>query len=128
VNRTRAIFALLVPVMLLIASSSFGLDRPDGSANYCLSSAVSVDTHCSDDYASPLCSFDQSVRRWSRRFNDQSAEDGFLSLLVRPGIQPANLDRVSGLSNDLHHAPELANCWQFRWRTALDPRAPSLIS
>jgi hypothetical protein len=73
------------------------------------------------------CSFDQSARCWSRRLW-HSGPNGFppslagsdlvLPVLSQDDLLPALSDGPFGL----------AKCWQFYWRTALEPRAPSSVS
>lgn len=74
------------------------------------------------------CSFEQSARSWNRRPSVHSGLDEIPSFLTAsdwdlPGYVPANVlitlsDSPSGL----------AKSWQFLWRTALEPRAPSRVS
>jgi hypothetical protein len=73
-------------------------------------------------------SFEQSARCWSRRAWVHSGPDGFplflaVSDLARPGLLQAEVPLT------LFDGPlGLAKCWQFHWRTALEPRAPSSVS
>jgi hypothetical protein len=73
-------------------------------------------------------SLEQSARCCSRRVWVHSGPDGFPPLLAAsdwglPGLRQADA------AITLSAGPlGLANCWQFRWRTALEPRAPSAVS
>ncbi len=83
-------------------------------------------TQNGQDAATPENSFDQAARRWSRRAAIQPGFDLFISpaaigryqfpLLAELG--PVDVPGLLGLSQG----------WQFHWRTALDPRAPSPVS
>ena len=126
-TRGKAILASLIPALMLLVSldcfgrsfSSCGCDEPS-----CLLPAAG---HAKHDQPPAVNSFDQAVRRWSRRPTVEPGTDRFSSLasLVAQPALPAQSDRFfnSPIPN-----LELAQSWQFRWRTAPEPRAPSLVS
>ena len=74
------------------------------------------------------CSFEQSARCWSRRDWVDSGPDGFPPFLaVSDWALPSLLQ--GAVPSTLPDGPlGLAKVWQFRWRTALEPRAPSSVS
>ena len=127
-SRVKIILVAVMPALLLLVSvDSFGdsttrcgcdhlrcLFSPDGSSKQ---GSPSLDN-----------SFDQAVHRGGRRANLQPRTDSFSPLVTpaqteipRPG-QNGSSPGLPGIS--LH----LARSWQFLWRTALEPRAPSLVS
>jgi hypothetical protein len=110
------------------------------ATGYCLLDSISDyegDRHVASIFATPQgnrlpiqgnCSFEQSARCWSRRVWVHSGPDGFplflaASDLALPGLWRADVPLT------LSDGPlGLAKCWQFHWRTALEPRAPSSVS
>ena len=69
----------------------------------------------------------ERLQRWGRRINVQSGIDGSSPPALAQGRNTQHARRFGsfvfpGVS------PALAQGWQFLWRTALEPRAPSLVS
>lgn len=116
----------LLPVLLLVVSANFGApvcnyDRPGVSSGIFGGKQVQHDTATYED------SLVQTARRWSRRVNMASGAEEFVS----PVLTAQSCCRVpdqTGSADVLHATVGLAQCWQFHWRTALPPRAPSLAS
>jgi hypothetical protein len=127
-NRARAILVSLIPVVLLLAATDCLSDPIAGSGYDHLSSWLSADGHGKHDSSPGDNSFDQPVHRWNRRNNVQPGEDRFASPATFTQSQFAS----RGQSVDFVDNPcvnlELAQGWQFHWRTALEPRSPSLAS
>jgi hypothetical protein len=127
-TRGKAILASLIPALVLLVS----LDCFSRSFTSCGCDATSgllpAGGHGTQNQPSADNSFDQAVRRWSRRPNVQPGTDEFSSPAVLAAPQsalPAQSDRIFNLPlTNL----ELAQAWQFHWRTASEPRAPSLAS
>jgi hypothetical protein len=127
-RRARAILTSLIPTLLLVGSLDFFSNLNHARPCHRLFASLSADGH--DEHGRPSDGnlFDQAVQRSSRRLNVNSGAGGFAppaclvsSQIVVPAhnygyltIAPANL--------------ELVQSWQFYWRTALEPRAPSLVS
>ena len=122
-SRVRVILVAVWPAMLLLVSV-------DGFGDYygCgeFSCLLSVEGGGKHNPPSGDTSFDQAVRRWGRRINIQPGPDGF-SPAALAQRQPQS-DHVIFSSVSFPVKLELAKCWQFLWRTASEPRAPSLVS
>jgi len=127
-NRMRAILTLLIPGLWLVASVNCLSDPVTELIGEGSGSAVSASRHREHSSSSSACSLEQSARRWSRRLNVQSGPDGLSGPAAFSQTQLPALDRLVVCSGCSHLSPGLANCWQFHWRTALDPRAPSSVS
>jgi len=125
VRRARVIFALLFPAFWLAASTNCLLDPVSGSSNNATVSLVFGNEHARHDAADSACSFEQSARRWNRRLNDQSGPSGTPTPVTISQFQLPELEPTKAFSVGSGCSFELAQCWQFRWRTALEPRAPS---
>jgi hypothetical protein len=127
-NRARVILALLIPALWLVASMECLSDPVSGLKGEQPDSGISASRHGERGSTTSACSVEQSARRWSRRLNVQSGPDGLHG--------PAVLSQSQFLAPDWRVVPSvcshlplgLANCWQFHWRTALEPRAPSSVS
>jgi hypothetical protein len=117
----------LLPVLLLVVSANcFGApvcshDRPGVASGILESKQAKHDTASCED------SLPEAARRWSRRINMPPGVDEFLStiLTARSFFQLPDQTESEDL---LRPAPDLAQCWQFHWRTAFPPRAPSSVS
>jgi hypothetical protein len=127
--RVKTVLALLIPALWLVASMSCALDPVNGFVSEGSSPTLTVRGNGKADSSIPSDSLAQSARRWSRRINTQSGHDGpstpaaLTSGQFPPTIQNASLPARSSL-----FSLNLGNCWQFYWRTALEPRAPSSVS
>jgi hypothetical protein len=127
-SRARAILVSLIPALLLLASAdcfSTPLSPCGGDA---LCSLRSAGDHAQHNQPPADNSFAQVVQRWSRRLNAPPGCAGFAAppaLTVSPSVLPGLI--VARIALPLPNL-ELAQCWQFHWRAALEPRAPSLVS
>jgi hypothetical protein len=127
VHRAGAILVSLVPVLLLLGSLP-------GSSNFGSGSVVIqvCSLNCSHNGGkhqdSPAGNSLQSVQRATRRVNIQPRADDFGEPALVAQF-PIGLPRQSfDFFVPRAAAIDLANCWQFLWRTALPPRAPSAVS
>jgi hypothetical protein len=127
-NRSRVILALLFPALWLAVSASGLLDPVSGCASNPLLSFVSAGRHTKPDTSNSVCSLEQSARRWSRRLNDQTGPAGTPTPVAISQFQPSHLEQIETFTVGSRSLFGLANSWQFRWRTALVPRAPSSVS
>ena len=95
-------------------------------ARYRFSAASSLE-HLSDSGPTASCRMEPLGRRLGRRSNFPPASDGPLQALTT-----AALISVPKPDSSLLGSPAsplgLEKLWQFRWRTALEPRAPSFRS
>jgi hypothetical protein len=126
-NRASVILALLLPTMRLGASTNCLLDPVSDSATNPLVSLVSAGGHARHDASNTVCSLEQSARRWSRRLNDQSGAAGTPTPVTTAQLQLPRLEQIEAFGVGSRSFFGLAKCWQFRWRTALEPRAPSSV-
>lgn len=126
-SRVKVILVSVMPAFLLLVSADcFGVPtigcRCDNLR--CLFSREGGGNHKSP---STDISFDSAVRRWGRQVSFQPGTDGFgttvalAQALTRPG-------RTIPPFVPLPASLELNQSWQFLWRTASEPRAPSLVS
>jgi hypothetical protein len=69
----------------------------------------------------------ESMVQWCRRVNVQHGTDGFGPpvFLAQSTIRP---EQTISSFIPLPASLERIQSWQFLWRTALEPRAPSLVS
>jgi hypothetical protein len=127
-NRARATLISLIPALLLLASAiCFADPVPDSArdhfgASLCAGGQGRHHSPPADD------SFDQAVRRWSRRLNVSSCGNGFAPPASLAKARFSQLDRIAGCIGFPRVRPELIQSWQFHWRTASEPRAPAFVS
>ncbi len=126
-SRVKVILVAVMPALfLLVSADCFGAPTAGcGCTNlHCLFLAAG-----SGKRQSPAAdsSFDSTVQRCCRRVSAQPGTDGFGAPValaptpVRPEQTiPSVVPSPAGL--------ELIQSWQFLWRTALEPRAPSSVS
>src|SRR5689334_5256795 len=121
----RLILASLLPTIWLAASA------------VCLGTPVRICTpqldqpsvvcacHGKQDCSSAACSFEQMIRRTSRRVGTSTGLDGCFVPLALDESRIATIQPADGAS-PVGCAPlHLIQGWQFLQRTALAPRAPS---
>jgi hypothetical protein len=127
-KQARAILVSLIPALVLLASMD-GFGNPTSSgACLALSCLQSEDSRSNHNQPPPDNSFAQAIQRSGRRSNVQPGPDGFASPAALP-LSESVLANVEAAHSALPLADiGLAQCWQFEWRTALEPRAPSLLS
>ncbi len=111
---------------MLVSADCFGdaTSSCRGNNFCCLFSAQGTGKHNSPTVDN---SFDSTVQRWPRRVNVQPGTDGFgvpVALAQTPNRPEQTISSFVPLPASL----ERIQCWQFLWRTALEPRAPSLVS
>lgn len=126
-SRVKVILVVVMPALfLLVSADCFGEPTTGcGCADLrCLFSAEGDGKHKS---ASAENSFDPTIQRWSRRVNFQPGAGGSGApvALAQTPIRPEQTISSFVLPSA---GLELVQAWQFLWRTALEPRAPSLVS
>jgi hypothetical protein len=127
-TQARGILVSLIPTLLLVASvNCLGAsmrERADQHLADCSLAAASGSRHTTS-----ACdiSFEQTARRWARRLQIHTGGNGLVSPATIGQWQLALPSRTIDLC-DWPPGPDLAQCWQFQWRTAFDPRAPSTVS
>jgi hypothetical protein len=128
VNRARVIVVSLFPAFWLVASANGLIGPASACASNKPGSAVSRCGQGKHDTANSGGLLGQSARRWSRRLNVQSGPDGLPTPVALSQLHPPHLEHIDAFSVGSRSSFGLAQCWQFRWRTALEPRAPSSVS
>ena len=127
-NRARAILVSVIPALMLLVS----LDCFSDSFSYCgredSGCSLSSTGHCNHGQPTTDNAFDQAVYRLSRRLNAQPGSDGACSPAALAFSQSAPLRSTDCSPAVPPTNPRLAQVWQFHWRTASEPRAPSSVS
>jgi hypothetical protein len=123
-SRARFMLASLLPVLFLVASGQQFIAPAAGGtgASSCILAAAG-----SDDHHKPLdlrrC--EQSARP---RVGTHFGPGGFPMAVSSLESRTIEVGRLELSSSDPDGPLGLAKCWQFHWRTALEPRAPSSVS
>jgi len=125
--RVKVIFAWLLPTLGLAASDQHLFPPVNGWPAGC-SRALSAAGHTKHAPMPDVRSFERSARLQSRRIGAQSGGSGFSLTVPSLDRQLLELGRVRLSAVTSETALDLAKRWQFQWRTALDPRAPSSVS
>ena len=126
-SRVRVILVAVMPVLfMLVSADCFGdaTSSSRGNRFSCLFSAPGSGKHHAPTADN---AFDPTVQRWSRRLNVQPGTDG-LGTPVALGQTPIRPEQTISSFVPLPASLERIQSWQFLWRTALEPRAPSLDS
>lgn len=127
-SRVKVILVVVMPALFLLVSADCFGDPTTGrgcSNLRCFLSSQGGGEH--NSLPAEANSFDSTVQRWSRRANVQPGTDGFGEPVV---LAQASLRSEQTISSfvPLPASLERTQSWQFLWRTALEPRAPSLVS
>lgn len=127
-SRARAILVSLIPALLLAAALDCFSETLSGCGCVGLGCLMAAKAR-TDGHRRPAANLaDQAVLRWSRRISFQAGADELASPAT---LATRQLDRPEQISGPVYFpiaSADLAQSWQFRWRTALEPRAPSLAS
>ena len=126
-SRARAILVSLIPVLVLLASADCLNDSLSSCECNGLSCLLSTSGHGKQNEPLTDTSFDRDVERWSRRSNIQPGSDGFsspVSFWLSQSVLPEQTFHpiYPPVANLV-----LAQAWQFHWRAASEPRAPSSV-
>jgi hypothetical protein len=118
----------LLPAFWLVASDSNAAGPAVAGADGRVRTLISV---CDNGKKVPLqdaLARDHKQRHSTRRLGAEPRPNGPTPAFVVSADLLPRLERV-GLFSAVAQAPlDLAGCWQFYWRTALEPRAPSSVS
>jgi hypothetical protein len=126
-ERARVMLAWILPTLSLAAGQCV-LEPLGGSPADFVCASLS-DSRQGEHHRMPDArSFEQLARLLNRRLATQSGPNGFPVPIAGPELQLAALGRVCLSAFSSAESLALAQCWQFRWRTALEPRAPSSVS
>jgi len=127
-SRARSILIPVIPALVLLVCLDCFTDAFCSGAWGAPGYAAPADGHNNQNHAPADSSFDEAVQRWSRRLNVQPGSDGFSPPATVALREPATHD-PSALCTHLPLANlALAQSWQFDWRAASEPRAPSSLS
>ena len=123
-------FAVLLPLLWLAAASDCSADMPGkGATIRCHTSAWVAGSEygqhgpAKDGY--PLAKL---MRSLNRRAGSHPGLDRASTLATVSDPRLSGLRPIGVLSNGNEAQSDLARNWQFYWRTALEPRAPSTVS
>jgi len=124
----RIVIGSLLPALWVLAAGHCLADSVSGCADGCGRPLVSAREGSDQAPLKDVRSFEQSARLLNRRAGMQTGWGGLLVpvAISAPGfgeLEPASVPLT--VSTD---ALGLAKCWQFYWRTAGEPRAPSSAS
>ena len=125
--RVRVILTLLLPTLCMAGGQC--VLGPVGGYTVYLACASLSDSRQGEHQRMPVArSFEQVARLLNRRVGTQSAPGGFPVPMAGSEQQFAALGPVCLSVFSSAESLALGQCWQFRWRTALEPRAPSSVS
>lgn len=126
--RVKVMLAWLLPTLGLAASDQYLFAPVGGWPAGRSRASFSAAGHGKHARMPDVRSFEYSARSQSRRIGAQSGPSGFSVTGPSSGRQLLELGRVPLSAVSSETALGLAKCWQFHWRTALEPRAPSSVS
>jgi hypothetical protein len=127
-DRVKVMLAWLLPTLGLAASDQYIFAPVSGWPAGCSRASFSAAAHGKHARMPDVRSFEQSARLQSRRIGTQSGPSGFPVTVPGSERQLLALGRVCLSAVSSETALGLAKRWQFHWRTALEPRAPSSVS
>jgi hypothetical protein len=124
----RPVICLLLPALWVVAAGHCLADSVSGCPDGCGRALVSAKEGSDHAPLKDVRSFEQSARLLSRRAGEQTGWGGLLVpvAVAAPGF--GELEQASAPLTVSTDALGLAKCWQFDWRTASEPRAPSSVS
>lgn len=124
-RRARVILTPLLPALWLVASVNCLFDPLGNLTSGSPSTFVSASAQPNRDATASTASLDQSTRRWNRRLDDSSSLGTPSPVAFYGAPEVPSTPALSGVTTS---PLALAQGWQFHWRTAAEPRAPSFVS
>ena len=127
-DRARRVICSLLPALWVLTAGHCLADSAIGCADRCCQTSVSATEDNGHGPSKDARTSEPSVRVLSRRLGTQT---GWGGLLVPVAISAPGVSELEQASAPLAVSTEalgLAKCWQFHWRTASEPRAPSSVS
>jgi hypothetical protein len=127
-DRVRTVICSLLPALWLLAAGHCLADSVSGCTDGCCQTSVSETKGDGHQPLTDARASDQGARLLNRRLGPQTGWAGLLTPAAVPASglgEPEDASAPVTVSSD---APGLAKCWQFYWRTACEPRAPSSVS
>jgi hypothetical protein len=124
----RTVICSLLPALWVLAAGHCLADSVSGCPDGCGWSLVSARDGSDHAPLKDVRSFEQSARLLNRRMGVQT---GWGGPLVPVAVSAPGFSELEQAPTPLAVSTEalgLAKCWQFYWRTASEPRAPSSVS
>ena len=127
-DRVRIVICSLLPALWVLAAGHCLADPVGGCAEGCCRTFVSATEGNDHAPLTDVRSFEQSARLFNRRAGMETGWGGLLVPVAASAPGFGDLEQASGPLTVSTEALGLAKCWQFYWRTASEPRAPSSVS
>jgi hypothetical protein len=124
----RTVICSLLPALWVLAAGHCLADPVSGCADGCGRTLVSATEDSGHTPLTDARSFEQSARLLNRRAGMQTGWGGLLVPVAVSAPGFGELEQASAPLTISTEALGLAKCWQFYWRTACEPRAPSSVS
>ena len=124
----RPVICSLLPALWVLAAGHCLADSVGGCAEGCCRTFVSATEGSDHAPLTDVRSFEQSARLLNRRMGVQI---GWGGLMLPAAVSASGLGELEHAFAPLAVSTDalgLAKCWQFYWRTASEPRAPSSVS
>ena len=126
--RMRLVLVSLLPALVLFANEHYCLGSTMVGASDCCPPFILAGKQGTRLPVQYSCSFERSARGSSRRAGVDSGPNGFAPFSAAPDSVLCKF-LPADISLTVCRIPAgLARSWQFHWRTALEPRAPSSVS
>jgi len=127
-SRVKSILVSVIPALVLLASLDCFTESFSCAGCGAPSYAAPAHGHNNQSPVPGESSLDQAVQRWSRRLNIQPGSEGFSPPVALALWQPAAPELAVRWTELSPANLALAQTWQFHWRAAAEPRAPSSVS
>jgi hypothetical protein len=124
----RTVICSVLPAVWLLAAGHCLADSVSGCPDGCGRPLVSAREGSKHAPLKDLRSFEQPARLLNRRAGMQPGWGGLLVPVAVSALGLGELEQASARLTVSTDALGLAQCWQFYWRTAAEPRAPSSVS
>jgi len=126
--RVKMLLVCAVPVLWLVASVDCLADLVSLAPHTSIACAFCSEHGAHRESSISVCPFEQSARRLGRRLDIESGPEKFHPQAAAFGCYDSPLAQPAFASAHFQPALELIQSWQFLWRTAAEPRAPSSVS
>jgi hypothetical protein len=127
-DRVRIVISSLLPALWVLAAAHCLADPVNGCSDGCCRTAFSASQGSRHAPLKDVRSFEQSARLLNRRLGMQIGWGGLPAPAAVSACGFGELEYPSAPLTVSTEALGLSKCWQFCWRTAAEPRAPSSVS
>ena len=127
-DRVGKVICSLLAALWVLAAGHCLADPVSGCPDGCGRTSVSATEGSDHAPLKDVRSFEQSARLLNRRVGMQTGWGGLLVPVAVSAPGFGELEQACAPLTVSTDAPGLAKCWQFYWRTASEPRAPSSVS